>query len=468
MTKTPRALKGPSALYDTLKNTCGGYYTVYPALQQWAGGDLNGRSRAIVWSAIFDMARSLQEKGKMPPDADVHFFKFNDSYWLPRLQMHRKTMRESIAWLEEVGAIQIEKRSLDGGHAIRHVSLNTKFIEDLIAQTGNKGRHISLIEYPRIKETPKRTIRKKADTGQDGAVSVVTDMGKEDQEVNDHAWPIEAVSVVTGRGKEDRTKGPSLPPQNATLAHPKDQAWSRKKQLEETVEDIVEDVREGFCGNSDGEEGSRNTATRRASTSALLRNFEHNSFGSGDTKQEHPGKKEATKLPGIDPEERKVSAPQLTPRQAWELAKQKMKELAPSPDTRDPWYSIGYDKGAVGDAVQAGFVYAVRPAVFKTLVNHNPRSPIGRHVFTDTNGNPDHKKLHAIVQTWHRIAGSHEGNPDVWAPIAKELHSKSPRYDSPEIQMALETFPEPDDPTWKRNYSYVLGLIETPTTSDYL
>ena len=110
----------------------------------------------------------------------------------------------------------------------------------------------------------------------------------------------------------------------------------------------------------------------------------------------------------------------------------------------------------------------MRPAVFKTLVNHNPRSPIGRHVFTDTNGNPDHKKIHAIVQTWHRIAGTHEGNPDVWAPVAKELHKKSPRYDSPEIQMALESFPEPDDPTWKRNYSYVLGLIETPTTSDYL
>ena len=147
---------------------------------------------------------------------------------------------------------------------------------------------------------------------------------------------------------------------------------------------------------------------------------------------------------------------------------EKMKEFSLPPENLEPWYRIGYDFRTVGDAAQAGYVYAVRSSSFKAVVDHNPKSPIGRHVFTDSNGNLDPEKIHAIVQTWHRIAGSHEGNPDVWEPVAKELCKKSPRYDSPEIQRVLETFPEPDDPTWKRNYAQVLGLIETPAPSDYL
>ena len=463
----------------SLSRECGEFTKMYHALFEVCGGDLQAKSTATVWTAIIDRVSNDEVRGNIIEDGGLHWIAFNDDYWLARLRMSRPTFKAALDWLEDAVAIQIRKVKGEWGYPARQVALNNAVVEALIHETRGKGGNHRDLEYPLLvgkgvmltAEEAKTVRLEKASAKVRKPPKPKTEKGVDSAEVSTETsikpFTDTHERLDTYPSKVIGGKYQAFSDQLASLDVPTSKPLITKKK-EEEVRRVKEDIRDTIYGNSDGEEGSRNTATRRASTSALLRNFEHNSFDSGDTKQEHPEKKEATKLPGIDPEERRIPAPQLTPRQAWELAKQKMKELAPSPDTSEPWYSIGYDKGTVGDAAQAGYVYAVRPSVFKTLVNHNPKSPIGHHVFKDANGNPDHKKIHAIVQTWHRIAGSHEGDPDVWAPVAKELHKKSPRYNSPEIQSILASFPEPDDPTWKRNYAYVLGLIETPAHPDYL
>lgn len=456
--------------HHTLAHECGGYYTVYPAFQEWAGGELKGRSRAIVWSAIFDMARHNEGRGNFNSDGSPYHFKFNDSYWLPRLRMNRKTFRASIEWLESVGAIEVSHQSKDGDHPIRYVAVVAGFLETMIARTGVKGKNLAAIQYPSLCDAPKRERPKKRE-------DVVT----LDTEVNVQSRSFGGVTLDTKPGNVTTASVQSRTGSVSKVDRVNVQSWTDKSEVEDIKEDIESNGREGFSENSDKQLPGEALAAHTASGVDLLRKIQDISLVPGNEQQQHkPSAPKETKeapapqLPGKGEEAARPSVREMArafskPSQLIETIKDKMLPL--SSVNGDPWYPVGFeDRGSVAVASSLGWKYAVRGNDLLEICKIFPGCPIESwdiwENLEDEDGNKlkvedrktDHGSCLAAVQAWLKYAES-KGLPDPWEVIAgKDRDTEWPRI----VTRATKGFPTWEDEKFTDEFTEAYRTLRRP------
>lgn len=457
-------------VHYSLVHECGGYYTFYPALQEWAGGELRGRSRAIVWSAILDMAMYNQIHGNCNSDESPYYFKFNDSYWLPRLKMNRKTFRAALDWLESVGAIEVSRKSLDGNHPIRHVAVVAGFLETMISRTSMKGKNLAAIQYPNLCEASKRELPKKPE-------NVVT----LDSKVSDQSRSFAVVTLDSKPGNVTTASVQSRTGQVSKVDTVSVQGWTDKSVLEVIKEDIESNGREGFSENSDKQQPEEPLATHTASGVDLLRKIQDISLVPGNEQQQHkPSATKETKeapapqLPGkgeeaARPSVREVARAFSKPSQLIETIKDKMLPL--SSVSGDPWYPVGFeDRGSVAVASSLGWKYAVRGNDLKDICLHFPGCPIESwdiwENLEDEDGNKlkvearktDHGACLAAVQAWLKYAES-KGLPDPWEAIAgKDRDTEWPRI----VTRATKSFPTWEDEKFTDEFTEAYRTLRRP------
>ena len=437
----------------SLSRECGEFTKMYHALFEVCGGDLQAKSTATVWTAIIDRVSNDEVRGNIIEDGGLHWIPFNDDYWLARLRMSRPTFKAALDWLEDAAAIQIRKVKGEWGYPARQVALNNAVVEALIHETRGKGGNHRDLEYPlfvgngvMLTAEEAKTVRlEKASAKVRKPPKPKTGKGVDSAEVSTETsikpFTDTHERLDTYPSKVIGGKYQAFSDQLASLDAPTSNPLITEKK-EEEVRRVKEDIRDTIYGNSDGEEGSRNTATRRASTSALLRNFEHNSFDSGEIKPEHPGQKETELAQAKASGEKREYADR-----DWlgEVQASGLKELI---EVEEPWrFPVEYgDVRKLHKVSVLGWKYAVRGSVFI-------RDLTGKGTPLDTwpvsGDHSDQDKIHALVQ----------------ATI--DIRDRDP-WESVEGWQDTDSFPSFEDPAFRAAYIRRLKELDPTATSDYL